>query len=273
MKPIYLITTLLILLQNVLMAQNEKESWDSYLASYENKKPGSTVVRMDLINNVPIKEYKFILISGVTYKSDDTDGFPDNKTLEIIQQIGDELGKYIHSKFNGIYVGSFMHNFERLEYFYLKDNTNVKEIVTSFYDTKYPQFKSYVNIKDDSQWTYYKDFLYPNEDIQNYMGDQKVVDNLTKNGDDLTKSRRVDHWVYIDSKQNAETFKIEVEKLGYKIEEIKKDKENRNSYKVNFWKDEFVDLGSINQITSNLRVICKKYNGVYDGWETFVIKK
>lgn len=255
------------------MAQSERESWDSYLATYENKKPGSTVVRMDLVKNAPINDYKFVLVSGVTYKSDNVDGFPDDKTLAIVQQIGDELEKLIHSKFNGIYVGSFMHNFERLEYYYLSDNTNVKEVIKSFYDTKYPQFKSYINIKDDSKWTYYKNFLYPNEDILNYMGDQKVVDNLIKNGDDLTKSRRVDHWAFFDSKEYALKFKIEIEKIGYKIEEIKKEKGSNKSYKVNFWKDEFVDLTSINQITSNLRSISKKNNGKYDGWETFIIKK
>lgn len=249
--------------------QNNSESWDTYIARYENQKAGTTVVRMDLINKLPIKDYSTILVTGVTYESNDASGFPDDKTLNTVQKIEDDLVKYITEKYKSIYVGSFMHDFKRYGYFYLKDSSSVRNDLDTFYKKNYPNFKNYINLKDDSNWEYYTDFLYPNEDIRNYLSDEKVVNNLIKNGDNLKESRRVDHWSYFNTKQNAEKFKVEIEKFGYKIEEIKK---NKNSFKVQFWKDEFVNLDSIYKITTNLRAISTSFQGEYDGWETFVIK-
>lgn len=255
------------------MAQNNNESWDSYIAGYENNKAGTTVVRMDLINKAPIKDFPNVLVAGVFYESSDASGFPDDKTLTILQKLEDELVEYVSTKLNGIYVGSFMHDFKRSAYFYLQDSSSVRNNLTSFYKENYSNFKNNIEIKSDPKWEYYTEFLYPNEDIQNYMSDEKVVNHLIKNGDNLKKSRRVDHWAYFNTKQDSEKFKTEIEKIGYKIEEIKKlNDRNSNPYQVEFWKEEFVNLDSINKSTKKLRTISSNFKGEYDGWETSVIK-
>ncbi len=39
---------------NLVISQTQTEHWESYIASYEGGKPGSTMVRMDLINSAPL---------------------------------------------------------------------------------------------------------------------------------------------------------------------------------------------------------------------------
>ena len=59
-----------------------------------------------------------------------------------------------------IYVGSFMHNYQRLEYFYLKDTIGLRNVLENFYGTKYPNFKNYINLRVDADWKGYREFLY-----------------------------------------------------------------------------------------------------------------
>jgi uncharacterized protein (TIGR01619 family) len=261
---------LLLTVSQKLFAQNE--IWDNYMASYENK-PGSVVVRMDLVSSAPLKEYKYVLVTGTTYESKDSEGLPDNITLLFVQKIGNELQQILMNKYENIYVGSLTYNFERLEYFYVKDTIGLRQTLNKFYESKYLKIKKYVNLKIDSDWKYYKEFLYPNENILNYMADNKVVMSLVENGDKLNKSRKVDHFSYFKSQREAQEFRIEIEKEGYNIEIVGKNDIGDYPYKVLFWKNQFVDLEHINQVTTNLKEIAKKYNGEYDGWETVVVKE
>ncbi|MCU0468300.1 MAG: DUF695 domain-containing protein [Arcicella sp.] len=260
-----------ILISQKLSAQTTNEIWDNYMATFENK-PGSIVVRMDLINLAPLKEYKFILITGITYESKSPDGLPDKETLSAIQKVGDELQQTIAISLKEVYVGSFTYNNERLEYFYLQDTVGAREILKSFYKSKYDKLKTYINIRNDSDWKAYKEFLYPNEETLNYMADSKVVFSLIESGDKLTKARKVDHFSYFKSKKDAEQFKDNIQKVGYRIEKIDKNSDSAYPYSVLFWKEQNVDLNSISQITTVLREISKRCNGEYDGWETMVIK-
>ncbi|MES2520203.1 MAG: DUF695 domain-containing protein [Bacteroidota bacterium] len=263
---------LITLMSQKLSAQATTERWDNYMATFENK-PGLVVVRMDLIKSAPLKEYKFILVTGITYESKNPDGLPNKETLSAIQKVGDELQQVIGTTFKEVYVGSFTYNDERLEYFYLRDTIGVRETLKSFYNLKHNKFKNYIYIRNDSDWKGYKEFLYPNEETINYMTDSKVVYSLVENGDKLIKARKVNHFAYFNSKKDAEKFKDEIQKIGYQIEKINKNSDNTFPYSVLFWKEQYVDLNSINQTTVILREVSKKCNGEYDGWETIVIKE
>ena len=72
-------------------SQSTVEQWDSYMSNYENGKPGSTTLRMDLIEKSPIKELQYVLVTGITYETNREDGFPDSNIFPILHKIGDEL--------------------------------------------------------------------------------------------------------------------------------------------------------------------------------------
>ena len=71
-----LLTLILVLFINFSFSQEDVENWQTYMASYEGGKPGSTTVRMDLIDSAPISGYNYVLVTGITYESEREDGFP-----------------------------------------------------------------------------------------------------------------------------------------------------------------------------------------------------
>ena len=265
------IFTLLIILSHSIFAQNESENWDVYMASYDEGKPGSTTVRMDLIDSAPFKDYEYILITGISYESEREDGLPNgDSTFKLLYSLGDALVNLLDSYGENISVGSFTYNFERLEYFYLKSKDGIEEKINDFYTSNYPEHKYYLNIKEDKDWSYYKEFLYPNDETLNYMSDQKVVMALQEASDKLTKARRVDHWVYFDNKSRMEAFKNEVLKQGFEIEFSGKIDSTALPFQCRIFRVDYVGIDSIYSITSSLRKLAKQFDGDYDGWETSV---
>ncbi len=158
-----------------------------------------------------------------------------------------------------------MHNFERLEYFYLKSDEGIKKKIEQFYKTSYPNKKYYLNIKEDKHWKYYTKFLYPNEETINYMEDQKVLEALKNAGDNLTKARKIDHWAYFLDNTSMLSFKKEVIKQGFKIESSSKIENKNMPYRLHFFRIDHIDIDSIYPITSLLRKMAIQHNGDYDG--------
>lgn len=253
--------------------QNQTENWETYIASYEGNKPGSTTVRMDIINQTPIPEYNYVLVTGITFDSKREDGFPEGKTFEILHKLEDELEEVLNQYGKNILVGSFTYNFQRLGYFYLKSPKGIENKIKEFYKSNYPDYKNYINIKEDPKWKYYSDFLYPSDEIREYIGDQSVIRNLQNAGDDLSKARRIDHWCYFQNNSNMESFKIAIKKMGFQIQYAGLTEDKPTSIVIQFWRIDKVDINSIYPITSSLRKKALEYQGDYDGWETSVEKK
>lgn len=253
--------------------QTTSEQWDTYIASYEDGNPGSTTLRMDLINNAPFEHLPYVLVTGITYETTRDDRFPESETFQILYKIGDELVELIAKETESVLVGSFMYNKERLEYFYIEKDKGLKDRIEKFYTENYPDYKFYLNIKEDKEWSYYREFLYPNEETLNYMADQSVLRNLQKEGDPLTKERRVDHWLYFSSESDMNKCKNVLKKRNYSIQSSGKNKETSLPFELQIWRIDNVDINSIYPITSELREVAKQYNGEYDGWETSVEKE
>jgi uncharacterized protein (TIGR01619 family) len=270
-----LLLTLLAILTFIsqMTAQNPEEQWDAYIASYEDGKPGSTTLRMDLINSSPVNNFDYVLVTGLTYKTSNENGFPEGETFNILHKVGDELIELIRKETEMISVGSFMYNKARLEYFYIKDPKNIVSKIEEFYKTKYSDYEFYLNVKEDKEWKYYRDFLYPNEETKNYMADQSVLRNLEEAGDNLTKARRIDHWLYFPNETEMNKCKEQLVKLKFTIQSAGINKETNLPFELQIWRIDKVNIDAIYPITSSLRIEAQKYNGDYDGWETSVEKE
>ncbi|TBN03935.1 DUF695 domain-containing protein [Hyunsoonleella flava] len=242
-----------------LASQESEGYWETYMASYEDGKPGSTTVRMDLIDKAPIAEYKYVLVTGITYESNSEDGLPkSDATFKLLHKIGDELETLLKQDAESLFVGSFMFDFERLEYFYLKSDVGIKEKVETFYKTNYPDRVYYLNIKEDQKWEYYTQFLYPNEAIQNYMSDIRLINELKTAGDNLTKVRRVDHWMYFRTKEDMERCKENIVKLDFEIEFSGSKGVVKFPYSLQFYKYNKVDIDTMESDNVFITRYCQK---------------
>jgi hypothetical protein len=105
-----------------------------------------------------------------------------------------------------------------------------------------------------------------------YMSNSKVILSLTKAGDDLSKPRQVDHWLYFKNEADRNLFITYTAKENYKLEGKKYVEKAPLHFQLHISRIDKVDMNSITEITKRLRKKAKELNGDYDGWETFVIK-
>ena len=141
------------------------ELWWSYLADYDGL-PGSTLVNLALKTRAPMHDRSTLLVTGVSYESTPKDsGLPDAAELEFLNRLSDKRLTLVAAHSTAFFVGSFTHKNERLDYIYVADAAGLETALRDFYKTECPARRPYINIKNDSRWEAYLDFLYPNAQI------------------------------------------------------------------------------------------------------------
>jgi uncharacterized protein (TIGR01619 family) len=265
-KPFYL---LMVLFSSVSL-YGQQDNWDVYMAQYE-KGPASTVLNLSLKQSAPTKGFPFILIAAVTFKDCNKDGLPVEGQFAALYTISDSIKAIVDRNIKNILAGTFTYQCERSDYYYITDTSNIREALMKVNKKTFNNLSIRIKIKEDKNWDAYLKFLYPNEEILEYMSDSKVVQALAAKGDKLEKARKVDHWIYFDNEQDRDCFSNYATNNKFRIESKTKTDRRVKSYALQISRDDKVSLSDISQITNSLRQNAKKCNGDYDGWETFIL--
>lgn len=263
------ILALFVVLPLALFAQDE--NWDAYMAQYEGK-PGSVLLNMGLKTSAPLKEYPFVLVTGVRFSGCSSEGMPTAKEFESLYKISDSVLAVIKQIGKYKLVGTFTHQCERLDYYYTADTIGLREKLSEYYKQLSPLYKPFINIKSDVQWSAYLDILYPKEEVYEFMQNQKVVMQLEKGGDKLDQARQADHWLNFTTEKDRNCFISYAINHDYKIESKRNDGKLSAPFQLQISRIDKVDISSISKLTLLLRKEARKCNGDYDGWETFVVR-
>jgi hypothetical protein len=255
-----------------VQAQELKEEWDTYMASYK-RGAGSVLLNMSLKEKAPVLSFNYLVITGVKVKDCSPEGFPTSQEFQTLYKISDGVNEMIDKKKRRILAGTFTHQCERTDYYYVNDTTLLRKYLTDYYETYFPQYSYIIEIQEDKSWSRYLKFLYPNEETQESMANQKVILQLTKAGDKLTKERRIDHWLYFKTEDDRRNFFMKIADQKFLVEKMDVMKDGRtHPYSLQMYRTDKPELAGITRLTLYLSKEAAKYNGEYDGWETIVIK-
>ncbi|MBL4706204.1 MAG: DUF695 domain-containing protein [Flavobacteriales bacterium] len=191
--------------------------------------------------------------------------------FQYLYKIEDEVDSIIRSNTKLELAGTFTYQCERLNYFYVADTSRIRSQLTKFYQESYSRYKFYVNIKLDNNWDGYLKFLYPNEETREFISNNRVIEQLQLAGDNLTKKRQVDHWVYFQTAGSRKLFTEYAVSQGFNVEGEEEIEDPLFSFQLRISREDFVNVKSISEITLTLREKAKEMNGDYDGWETVVV--
>ena len=269
MKIAYIILSGLLLFS--IPAFSQEDHWEVYLARYE-KGVGSTVVNMSLKGDDSMKQYPYLLKAGVKLLQCPEEGLPTEGEFEALYAISNKIKANIDWAGKNKQAGTFSYQCTRTDYYYISDTNNIRSFLETIFKKNFPKYESIIEIKTDPNWDAYLTFLYPNEETMEYIENEKVIMRLTKEGDDLSKPRQVDHWLYFKTQTDRESFLKYAFQEKYKVESKDYIEKSQLHYQLHLSRNDKVDIGSISSITLALRRKAKELNGDYDGWETFVIK-
>lgn len=250
----------------------EPQVWNTYQAKQE-KGVSSTNLRMDLIEKAPINGYDFLFYIKIKYRVTKESDFPVGNKLKKLYRIKDAIYDKMLSVSDGYYVGSFMFDGSRFEYYYVKDASDIERHIDKLFKNKFRGEKYEVYVKSDPSWDLYINYLYPNDEIKNFMSNRDTVIQLKNAGDDVTTARKVEHYATFTSNNDMNLFAEAVEKLSYTVSYKKKINNEAFPYEIKFYRDNSVTLDNALKFTTELINLAKEMNGNYDGWETYVVRK
>ncbi|HUC82635.1 MAG TPA: DUF695 domain-containing protein [Flavisolibacter sp.] len=266
----YLLTCVILACVFSANAQNENDHWEAYLAQYDDG-VGSTTVNMTLRTKPAFQAHRFLLIAGVGF-TNCKEGFPLDSEFGKLHAISDSVFTQVKKlSGNAIHAGSFTQNCERLEYIYVKDTAGLRSQLTTLYQKRFPRYKPVIKIREDKAWEAYHKFLYPNEETMDYISNSKVVLKLQAAGDKLTKPRTIDHWLYFKTDNDRNLFIVYAQQNQFTVAGKGK-VDGLHAFSLHLTKTGTAELDAISHTTLQLKREAEKHNGLYDGWESVVVK-
>lgn len=260
-----------------ILGQTEKKSeyqpdWAFYFSNV-NDKLSSIATDLNLMNNAPVNGQENVVYVSIKMPNPREDGLSSNEDADKLWKIEDEIIKaFKNNNRNYTFAGRLTSNGFRDLYFF-GENAILMEKHVSATMTAFPKYEFDFGHKPDKEWSGYFDFLHPLPRQMQIIQNRRVLEQLEKGGDDLTKPREVFHWIYFKTQNELDLFESFTNNLGFKTKNKGKT-EQPNEYKfvISISRIDKVGYDEIDEYTLTLWEKSQELNGEYDGWETSIEK-
>ncbi len=260
-----------------LFGQTEKKAdyqpdWTFYFSNV-NDKLSSIATDLNLMNIAPINGQDNVVYVSIKMPNPREDGLSSNEDADDLWQIEDEIIKaFDNKKLNYTLAGRLTSNGFRDLYFF-GENTILMEKEVSSTMTAFPKYEFDFGHKPDNEWSGYFDFLYPLPRQMQVIQNRRVLEQLEKGGDDLTKAREVFHWIYFKTQNELDQFESFTSSLGFETKNKgKTEKPNEYKFVISISRVDKVGYDEIDEYILELWEKVQELNGDYDGWETSIEK-
>ena len=251
-----------------------EDKWDTYAARFD-KGTGSVMLDMDLKSRAPLADYPYLLIVVTHYKDCLANGLPERDEFANLYNIDDSVQACLNRIVRNVAAGTFTYQCQRRDYYYLPDTAGVRQALSTQMGPTAHLFAEHgfeVVIHSDPEWNGYLKFLYPSDLTYEYMLNQKIIGKLIEKGDSLDKARPVDHFLYFTTPMDRDRFVAFCGLHGFDVVSSDSTGLQDRTYSLHIVRTDKVDLESISELTLTLRKEAARCNGIYDGWETYVVK-
>ena len=256
-----------------ISAQTVIEDWDNYIIAVNNH-PVSIVVNLGLKEKAPLKERSFAIILRTKYTDSDDDGFPSPDIAGTMDSIEYDLEAKLKVSHGAIYAGRFTQRGLREFYFYALDTVQYLAACASVMD-HYKAFPWLSKAVSDKTWSNYFEVLYPSGNELEKIENRRMIETLKQKGDPLKTARKIDHVLYFKSASGRHLFLKSLDIPSVTIDEMPVEKTEFGEYgfRLKISRDDVPDDLTMNKMTIFLRELAVKNDGVYGGWQTYVLKK
>jgi regulator of RNase E activity RraB len=246
------------------------ENWNYYFSN-RNGKISSTMLDLSLSQIEPDASRPWLMgvrIKMRTPNQNGLTGLPEAPTLDKIEA---HLTPAILKNFNAIAVGKITVDGWWELYYYAGHTPGFAAVVeTSARVFPDYQFKSFA--RGDARWEFYHMNLFPNDPkALHQILNREVLKNITAQGGDLTKPRRLDHTlVFPTAEKRAQAIDAAL-KEGFEVSGQDDLEESTGArFVVYLSRIDSLDSSAIDKLIFHLIDLVTPLGGTYDGWGTMV---
>jgi uncharacterized protein (TIGR01619 family) len=247
------------------------ESWDYYYCLVDSK-PAIISLDLNLVEKVPDVQLPFLYYISVKLKNPTKDGFPTPQELVELCKMEDYLLETVILRTSSVFCGRVTTDGSRDLILYVR-NPEVVEKLSDQAMKQYPDYKFECGKKEDIEWDFYIDFLFPNERELNTIYNNRYLAELNKAGDCNSQMRSIKHTLYFPNETHRDDFILKVIDEYFQVEKIEKlPDETKNKWKTTIARMDNVEVSKINHLTLHLLDLAKKHQGMYEGWITVPVR-
>lgn len=243
--------------------------WDCYLSNVNSEK-ASIVLDLGLRGEIPDPNRTWLLFIWLKLKFPRPDGLSDSRELDALIAVEKRLTQNMTQQCGALLSGSITTKGRREFYFY---GSQPEQLESAVRETK-EVFRDYEfewGSQEDLKWLQYLDVLFPSEEQMQCMQNRRVLESLSGNGDPLTESRDVTHWVYFKTPNSREGFRNEIMMLGYRVDSERDHPGDEYPHGICFVKNHSMEPAELDRTILELFRMASRFQGDYDGWETQVV--
>jgi regulator of RNase E activity RraB len=238
------------------------DEWNSYLCRVDDE-PASFFLDLGIRQSAPVPGFSEAAYLRVWMNNPRPDGLSSQEEFEALVAIEHALEAEVERDGVTIYVGRNTSSGRRDFFFYTKDGEAFRASASAAM-SKFGEYKAEIGLRPDEKWDVYFNFLYPNDNQKQVMGNRDVVEALRREGDDGQKTRLIDHLILLGGRQQADAVAQTVAGLGFRLKPGMPSERPTGEWRVEFDK---VDAPvAIDETTITLSELARKYGGKYDGW-------
>ena len=244
------------------------DNWDFYFLQVEDK-PASMYVDLGAIDVAPVAELPVMAYVRLRMNAPREDGLSSREEFDALVAIEDHLEKQLAGA-GGAYVGRCTTNACRDFFFYLADaagwDARVADCMRAF-----PDYRFEADTRSEPDWSSYLDYLYPSPADEQTIGNRRVCDALSRNGDLLNAAREIDHWAYFPDPRGRDAFLAAAHQLGFATRVLSNPDDEDPRYGAQVWRADVPSFAGIDGITLPLFNLAQEHGGEYDGWESVTV--
>lgn len=256
-----------ILLLFPLSLAAQQENWDAYISRYNNK-PCSILVDLALVHSAPDHLLPYLVVTGPrAHTCTGKEGLLTPSEIQELEGILDVTGGYLGGVTARKLAGTLTYNCERLNYYYVRDTTGVRNAIRRMYATNYGTYEYTLHIKSDPQWTAYSTFLYPDSTTKSWMKTSRSIIDMRKQGQDISQPHPLHYKLGFRSDSARENFRIWSGANGFTFVSNNQSQQFGMPFDLTISRSCWLRTDSIMAVESLLTEQARLHSGYYAGWE------
>ena len=236
------------------------DDWDVYFTHVDDK-PASMLLDLGIGKEAPIPGLSIMVYVSIDLQDPDEQGMSKRSEFNRLMELEDALVPALTGE-TSIFVGRCSTNGQRDFFFYMDTSEGVEDRITEVM-ASFDEYAWDIGMCDEPGWDTYLEFLYPDEQGMDTIWNNRVRRQLDEQGDDLSLSRQVDHWLYFKAAEDRAAFVEEVSQEGFSATVLEEKKED-GSFGILVQRNDAPD--EIDDVTWPLRELAAAHGGYYDGW-------
>ena len=197
-------------------------------------------------------------------------GFPTAEVFIDIYAIEEKIEKAIDE--DSRYAGRV--TTDGLEY-YLVYTKNPPKIIRKLEKIeKEYNYKIELSLREDKEWKIYFDMLYPSPKEKQKFHNTTLIRKIIQVGSNPEKEHLIDHAIFFNSEKDRDQYLKELKKRKFPMEkyEFFDDRKNEKPFTLQISIRSVLKIDLVNNSTNIFVDLADKYNALYDGWGTEIVK-